>query len=332
MKHSRYFRHFIHTLLPAAFMLIFTITPAGAQEVSVNVQSSKSQYLIGEYAPVYIRANADRMLKIRWPELNDTLAEGLKILKIEPIDTVIDPDGIAHYLLTYIVSAYDTGRYIIHPITFHYQPYGTNEVRTSSTAYLTLFFKSVPVDEQSDFRDIKGPMDSRWSQWEIALLTLALLVILVAFWFIIRHIRRRNKTAPLPEKQFTAAPREPWEIALETLEALRQSPLLANGLTKLYWTELSGLLREYIHAGLHINAPELTTHQTIKRLAAHPIMTTDLLTDIRSILQLADMVKFAKAAPEMTESITMTDIAATFITGTAPAHVSQDAESREGQP
>jgi hypothetical protein len=298
---------------------------ASAQEVSVQIQSSKSRYLIGEHAPVFIRANADRMVQIKWPDLPDTIAGGLRILKKGPVDTITDPDGISHYQMTFIVSAYDTGRFVIQPISITYQPFGAREIREASTSHLTLFFGSIPVDEQSEIRGIKGPMAIGWSVAEITLMVLSVLLFLLFAWLLIRFFRSKRDAAARPsERVATDAPRTPWELALEALEALRESPLLESGDTKQYWVELSGVLREYIHAGLGINAPELTTRQTLRRLSTHNMLTPDLLAKITELLQLADMVKFAKALPDADKSLAMTDQAAEFIAGTAPAHVNKE--------
>jgi len=309
-----------------------SIGNAASQEVSVQIQSSKSHYLTGEHAPVHIRANADRMLQISWPEFTDTIAQGLKILRREPVDTVTDPDGIAHYQLTFIVSAYDTGRYVIHPITVRYKPFGTNEIREASTSYLTLCCSTISVEEGAGLRDIKGPMAIGWSVPEIVLLVLAVLFILLLIWFLIRRFRRKVREKTLqPDKTPVSAPLAPWEIALQALQVLRGSSLLPDGHAKQYWVELSGILREYIHRGLGINAPELTTRQTTKRLSSHAMVNPSLLANITTLLQLADMVKFAKALPSPEESLEMTNQAVAFIAGTAPAHVKPKEDMEEQQ-
>ncbi|MFO7723220.1 MAG: hypothetical protein R6V49_08370 [Bacteroidales bacterium] len=311
-------------------LLIVAFGNTAAQEVSVQIQSNQSRYLIGEYAPVHIRVNADRMLQIMWPELTDTMARGLRILKSEPVDTVTDPDGIAHYQLTFIVSAYDTGKYVIHPITIRYQPHGISEIREASTSYLTLFFDSVTVDEEAALRGIKDPMAIGFSIIEILLLVLVLILILIAARLVIRYYRGKGKTKTVqPEKSMVTVGLEPWELALEALQALRQSSLLRDGQNKEFWVGLSGLLREYIHSGLGINAPELTTRQTLRGLSSHPMVNASLLAHITGLLQLADMVKFARALPAPEESIAMTDHAAAFIAGTAPAHVKPNEEKEE---
>ncbi|MBQ2364953.1 MAG: hypothetical protein II288_05245, partial [Alistipes sp.] len=74
-----------------------------------------------------------------------------------------------------------------------------------------------------------------------------------------------------------------------------------NGKIKLYYTELTDILRVYIFGRWGVSAMELTTDEIIAALKDIE-MPRESRMDLVEILRSADMVKFAKAIPEAKEN------------------------------
>ena len=117
-----------------------------------------------------------------------------------------------------------------------------------------------------------------------------LLIIGLLVWYIIR-----SKQAPKP-KLTTIIKRPAHVIASDKLNTLRQQALWETGEIKKYQTELTYTIREYLENRFEIKALESTTDQIVKSLKDKDFSLSHE-NSLREILQMADLVKFAKANP-----------------------------------
>ena len=81
-------------------------------------------------------------------------------------------------------------------------------------------------------------------------------------------------------------------MALKKLNTLEDKELWQKGEVKEYQSELTFIIREYLEKRFHVNALEMTTDE-IMRAVPEEVNPDNL----KNILQIADMVKFAKANP-----------------------------------
>ena len=85
------------------------------------------------------------------------------------------------------------------------------------------------------------------------------------------------------------------------LEALHNQKLWQNNRHKQYYSGITDILRTYIAARWGIGAMEMTSDEIIAAL--QPVELPDKARmDLTAILRVADLVKFAKAAPEAEEN------------------------------
>jgi len=84
---------------------------------------------------------------------------------------------------------------------------------------------------------------------------------------------------------------------------------------------------------LSVNAPELTTRQVLRRIAARRDISTRCHGTLQRILQISDLVKFAKLVPIGVQHQALMEDARTFVADTAPAFVAGPTElHREEEP
>ena len=125
--------------------------------------------------------------------------------------------------------------------------------------------------------------------------------------FVVSYILYRRKKAGmslLPSKE--APPRPPHEVAFERLDALKASDLLARGEIKLYYIEVSEIIRQYVEGRYYIVAMEMTTTEVLEGLAGADVSEEEF-RHFRDFLDRCDLVKFAKVIPSAEENIAILD-------------------------
>ena len=88
----------------------------------------------------------------------------------------------------------------------------------------------------------------------------------------------------------------PHELALKKLDALAKKQLITNGLVKEHYGELTYLLREYLDRRFGIRTLESTTAETLRQLETSTYPES-LSNAIQTLLEHADLAKFAKTYP-----------------------------------
>lgn len=140
----------------------------------------------------------------------------------------------------------------------------------------------------------------------------ALVVGALLAWFF-TWLRRRPRAAPPPPP-----PRVPWEVAEEALHDLERSGLIAAGRFDEHFERVADVIREYLGRRYGFDGLECTSRETLRLLRAitPPIL---YLPQIKSFLQQADLVKFARLTPSPEECTDFLQRARTIVERTIPA-------------
>jgi hypothetical protein len=127
----------------------------------------------------------------------------------------------------------------------------------------------------------------------LALLVATPIALLLA-WLLYR-MRGKWKKPPKPPPV-----KAPWETALLALQALQERQLLEQSQYEEYLDIVSDTLREYLGARYGFDGLESTTRETLRQLSA---LAPDFQDEqaVRTILQRADLVKFARRLPSLEE-------------------------------
>ncbi len=149
----------------------------------------------------------------------------------------------------------------------------------------------LPADAQ-DIKDIRGPRKMPLSPWYYVAYALAALLLLaligLALWLLLRRRKQAEQAAP---------PLPAHSQALLALEELEKRELVAHGQFEEYYVTLSYIARRYLEHRYAIDALESTTFMLaveIHRAQHVPKIAEDFI----EMLRMADLVKFAKFAPE----------------------------------
>ncbi len=141
---------------------------------------------------------------------------------------------------------------------------------------------------------------------------LIVLLLLTGLYFWLRQRKSKHVDAPP-----SPPPPLPEEWALAALNALAEKKLWQGGEVKEHYTELTGILREYLERRYGIHALEQTSDEIIGQLKKRNL-SQDLLTDTEQLLSVADLIKFAKADPGMNIHVDTIKRVHSFVEETTP--------------
>lgn len=271
-----------------AFTLV-NISLAG--EISVKAKLEPSEIRIGEQAKFKIELSQPSTEKISWPVIADTLATNVHVLEKLSVDTVLAAEKM-NITAEYLVTSYDSGYYYIPELTFE----------TTTGKYLSnpvgLSVNTVQVNEQTD--DINAEKDimsapfswiefAKWSGIGLSIILLVVIIVLLLMRFVFN-----KKVEILPKEPEVIIPAH--VVALQKLEQIKVEKLWQSGKIKLFYTQLTDVIREYLASAYDINAMELTTDEIVALVKKNKDLE-EIRTVLKEMLELSDLVKFAKFIP-----------------------------------
>ena len=287
-----------HLLLIVASVLLL-LTPDGLSvQAAIRILSHQfdpDNITVGDPVQLRLRIEADENLHIYLDPIDDSEHEHLEADKpqVRQIKSESLPTGKVRYEVTYPLRAFAIGAHTLPPITIKYTGADGNNRSIQTPAYL-FEVQSVKPPEATGLKGIKGP----WSvppNWFLYILA-ALLVIIVVGTSIFFYLRRRAK--PIAPQLEVVPQRQPHEVAYEQLNRIEAMSLVAQGKMKVYHTEISQVIRQYIAARYNLPALELTTQELLDRLQPENI-PKEL---VRQFFTNCDLVKFARYNPTKPEA------------------------------
>lgn len=305
--------------------LAFTVARA-QQPVVVEAVMDSSVLWMGEQTLIHLSLTQDDDAQILLPQIESpgVLAEGVEVVDLSQPDTTRLKNNRLQIKQEVLVTSFDSGLYYIPPFKY---VLGEDTFATES-----LSLKIVPVDvpdeaTAADVKDIKDVVEPPFVLWDfipvwLLVLILVLALLAVAAYFAIKYFNNRKVEAQLPpEKRIP-----PYQLAMQELQALRESKLWQQGQEKQYYTRLVDILREYIDSRFGINAMEMTSSQILDALRRNKD-TKEVNKYLNEILSMADFVKFAKMRPMPDDNERVMRQAFDFVELTRPQLVEeQDSE------
>lgn len=164
---------------------------------------------------------------------------------------------------------------------------------------IKIFVKIPPGMEEiesvdvSEIKPIVEVYESFWSKFGKYIIGIALLALLL---YLFKKYRDKLRNRPAAVQEIIEEKPDPYLVAIGKLESFNKEKPWLTGDVKEYQTALTSTVRNYIEGRYGINAMEMTTSEIMDQLQNKPL-ETELKYDLSDILQVADLVKFAKAKP-----------------------------------
>lgn len=292
MNRDKSFSVFKSFELKAVVLLIIFCLFAMASKAQVKSVIDSTSIKIGEQITYHIQVEANPKDLVVFPE-GQTFSP-LEMIASYDIDTLKKKNKF-NLIKKYGLTQFDSGTY-----TIPRQKIIIGD-KTFFTDSLQVEVKNVVVDTTQGLYDIKPiiSVNKKGSDWWKYLLITILIVGLVGFllyWLIWRK-------KPLTEDQKIAL-LPPYDRAKLALIRLDESAYLQNQNLKDYYSELTFIIRKYLDEKVYEKALESTTDELITRLnilkdANQVDLSKDDIKNLENILKRADLVKFAKSAPDI---------------------------------
>nr|WP_233530598.1 BatD family protein [Gelidibacter salicanalis] len=272
-------------------MFFFLISFFSFAQVKSSIDSTKIK--IGEQISYKIEVEADTTDLVVFPE-GQTFSP-LEMIESYKVDTT---KNSAKYNLIkkYGLTQFDSGSYTIprQKIIIGTKEYFTDSLKVEVNNILVDSTKQGLYDIKPFIAVEKSSSD--W--WKTALLILAILALaaFLMYWFIWRK-------KPLSEEEEIAL-LPPYERAKLALKKLDETDYLQQSELKGYYSELTFIIRRYLDEKVYDRALESTTDELVHRLnllkdGNQIELSKEDIRNIETILKRADLVKFAKSAPDV---------------------------------
>ena len=258
------------------------------EEILIAVDST--EFKIGEQINIRFQVKRDSLSKIQFPEQPNFAP--FEILEIFPLDTIRSQ---THYLFTkkYALIQFDSGNYWIPK-----QKILINGVNAISDS-ISIRINTVVVDTlKQPLFDIKPLVKLERGYKELTKKIAVIFFILLVLAFLIFLGLRFQKKREEKRKKIP-----PFERALLELKALEEERPRLQEEYKSYYSKLTEVVRRYLEEEANITALESTSKELLKKLellidAGKLDLSTEILLSLKQVLEHADLVKFARSAPE----------------------------------
>ena len=292
-------------ILHILIFLMAIVTPhkyCHSQDVIVNGKISNDTILTGHPFDYSLDIRMPKGYIINWNELKDTLNKSIEIIsrseiKEQPID------NSSNILLTQnlTLASFDTGYVEIPSIGIkYYKSAKDTNVFTSYTDYMYIYVEPAAIDTTLAYRPIKTPIKQNITFEETVPFVGGGIILAGIVLLIIYIVRRSRKKTNIEEEEIK--PQIPAIItAREKMAQLKEANLWQSGKYKDYYTDLTGIAREYLEGQFNIDAIEMTTDEILDEV--RKIHLDNLIfSKLQNTLITSDLVKFAKATPTSTEN------------------------------
>ena len=267
-------------------ILLLINSKAWSQKISVDTNI----IFVGQQVEIKISNNIKN--SEFWPSFNDTLVNGLEIIQSD-FDTLSE-----EIIQKIIITSWDSGSYYIPPVKFS---------ATSKSNALIINVLLPNIDANSELKDIKGPLDDKIGWSDIWPWLVLILIILLSIFTYKKYFNKKKKTVVVKENIQTPA----HILALNSLKKLENKKLIDKKDIKEYYSSISEIIRRYIENRFNFPALELTTYEILNIITA--IIKKEESISLKNILEISDLVKFAKKIPDQIENVKNLNLATDFV-------------------
>ena len=244
--------------------------------------------MIGDQTAMHLSVTQEANERVEMPVFGETLQEGIEIVDRSAVDTTTLPDGRLQLSQELTLTSFKDSLFPVAPIavvsggdTFWTEPMALNVIQPFEVD------SSLAI---TDIKDIEKAPIYWWGILRWILLVLAVIGLFVgAYYGVLWYRKHFLKEEEVIEPELL---RPADEVALEKLDEIKAQKIWKDGKVKEYQTELTDVVREYIGRRFDVQSTEKTSDETLR--AMKPLIDKELFAKLSKMLQLADLVKFAK--------------------------------------
>lgn len=270
--------------------------------IIVSASIDSTMLMIGDQTALHLNVTQSADERVQLPVFGESLQPGIEIVERSAVDTTTLPDGRIQLRQDLTLTSFKDSLFAIDPLvvvrgedSFWTEPMALNVIQP---------FEVDTALAITDIKDIEKAPIWWWGIIRWVLLALGLGGLAVGGYYLWRWYQKHKKPEEEPVNPELLRPAD--EVALEKLDEIKAQKIWKDGKVKEYQTELTDVVREYIGRRFDVQSTEKTSDETLREL--EPILVKgqsdkvqctkeegkDLYEKLRKMLQLADLVKFAK--------------------------------------
>ena len=258
--------------------------------------------MLGDQTDLHWQLTQEAGERVALPVFGESLQDGIEIVDRSGIDSVRLDDGRVQLSQTLTLTSFKDSLFAIEPLAF---AQGEDTFWTEPMALNVI--QPFEVDSAlaiTDIKDIEKAPIWWWGIIRWILLAIGCLLLAVGCYYLWRWYQKNRKEEEEPIDPELLRPAD--EVALEKLDAIKAQKIWKDGKVKEYQTDLTDVVREYIGRRFDVHSTEKTSDETLREMK--PLIDKELFGRLKSMLQLADLVKFAKwhTTPDENEQGLMT--------------------------
>ena len=222
------------------------------------------------------------------PEYIDAL-DGLETIDAKDLSVMAEvPERLLQQRV--LITSFDTGYIAVPPLPYIYKA-ADGRLDTAYTNDLLLTVNALPVTGDEEIMPIKPIIEEPLNLLDFWWLFLLLIVAGLGYLLYVIQKRRQADAPPPPP------PPPAYIVALDALKELEGKELWQQSQTKEYYSELTHILREYLEGRFDVQALEMSTRQITDKLSKRNDFDKVQAKELGNLLEISDLVKFAKARP-----------------------------------
>ena len=291
--------------------------------IVVSASIDSTTLMLGDQTDLHLQVTHEVSESVTMPAFGETLQDGIEIVDKTIVDTLNLPDGRVQLNQYLALTSFKDSLFSIEPIavvsgedTFWTDPLALNIIQP---------FEVDTTLAITDIKDIEKAPIWWWGIIRWILLGLLLAGLGIGGYYLWRWIESKRK--PEEEKIDPELLRPADEVALEKLDEIKAAKIWKDGKVKEYQTDLTDVVREYIGRRFDVHSTEKTSDETLREMK--PLLEKDLYSRLKNMLQLADLVKFAKWHTTPDENETALTTAYDFVNETKIVNSEELTENSE---
>lgn len=276
--------------------------------VSVSVSVTPEKPRLSDEPELTLTVRAEAGVDVTLPDFGESVGDFLVRDFHEPLPRTVDGRQILEQI--YTLEPAGAGKAVIDPFVVSFRDNrrsGDGQDHVVETDPLRLTISTMLDANAPSLEDLEPPAPPTalrsvevtnlwWLAWAAG--------GLAVFGLALAWLRRRNAA--------TEPPVAPGVLARRELEELIASGLSTQDV-KLFYVELTAIVRRYIERTTSVRAPELTTEEFLRQVEQEALFGEQENFRLIAFLEAADLVKFAGVTPDLESIDQATDRAKRFV-------------------
>lgn len=317
-------KHMVRIVMLLGLLLCSAHSVAIAQVEGVRVISEAldpASITIGEQATLKVRVvyPATHSATLSLPK--DTLVHGVEIVESHLVDSLSVNDKLRELIYEVTITSFDSATYQLNNVQ---AMVGGELYKDASPLRLVVNTLPVNLDAPDEYFDIKAQWTPKfvWQDYLIYIyILLGALALVATIYFVVKYIKAKRRSTE--EGVGSEVLLDPYTEAITALEQLKSKGLWEQNQVKLYYTELTDIVRWYIWRVYGINTLERTSGEILEAFRAE-VGRDKMYAELRTLLQTADLAKFAKYQPSADENVSLLIASLAFVELNKPEEVTEE--------